>query len=84
VSRQQTRLSALYFEKVSPRLLSITSVVVVVLTIVGVRSYVAWQRGDDFRILGVGVMRRFPCADYPVPHSGYGTIRRSQSSIVPR
>src|SRR5262249_35765801 len=42
---------------------------------VGVRYYVAWQRGDDIGIPGVGVVRRVPCGDYNVPSSGYGTTQ---------
>jgi hypothetical protein len=53
----------------------ITGGVVVAALIIGVRYYVVWQRGDNIRIPGVGVVRRFPCADYDVPSSGYPTTQ---------
>jgi hypothetical protein len=57
------------------RLMWIIGGVVAVLMAVSVRYYVSWERGDDIRIPGVGVVRRFPCADYDVPPSGYGTTQ---------
>src|SRR5215472_17668196 len=49
----------------------IGGLVVAALVAVSVRYYVAWQHGDDIRIPGVGVVRRFPCGDYDVPRSGH-------------
>src|SRR6266699_3390503 len=54
------------------RLVWITTGVVAVLMAVSVRYYAAWQRGEDIRIPGVGIVRRFPCGDYYVPPSAHG------------
>jgi hypothetical protein len=58
------------------RLIWVTAgVVVAVLTTAAVWYYVTWQRGNDLRIPGVGVVRRFPCSDYDVPRVAYDTIQ---------
>jgi hypothetical protein len=37
-----------------------------------IHEYAIWRRGDDIRIPGVGIVRRFPCAAYDVPSSQSG------------
>ncbi|PWT84011.1 MAG: hypothetical protein C5B57_05635 [Blastocatellia bacterium] len=57
------------------RVVWITIGVVAVLMVVAVRYYIVWQHGNDIRIPGVGVVRRFPCGDYAVPPQGYYTTQ---------
>jgi hypothetical protein len=40
-----------------------------------VHMYVVWRRGDDMRIPGIGIVRRFPCADYTIPPAGSDGIQ---------
>jgi hypothetical protein len=54
----------------------ITGAFLAVLTAVAVRYYVAWEHGDDIRIPGVGIVRRFPCGDYYIPSSSAEGIKR--------
>jgi hypothetical protein len=35
-------------------------------------GYAVWRRGDDLRIPGLGLVRRFPCGDYAVPSNQGG------------
>jgi hypothetical protein len=50
----------------------ITGIALAIAVTGAVHTYAVWRRGDDLRIPGVGIVRRFPCAAYAVPSSHAG------------
>ena len=46
-----------------------------VLIAVAIYYDVAWSRGDDIHVPGVGIVRRFPCSGYDVPSGDLGTTQ---------
>jgi hypothetical protein len=54
---------------------SIGGAALICLVAVAVHHTLAWRRGDDVRIPGLGIVRRFPCGDYALPTHNGGTTQ---------